>query len=161
MFDSLWPHGLYSPRNSLGQNTGVGSHSFLQGIFPTQGSNPGLLHCRQILYQLSHKGNPRIQGWIAYHFSSGSSQPRNQTGVFCIAGGFFSNWAGKSKPYRQQYIWILKNREFVQHLEKEIEWLQYKWLGQAHSWKILLDRWLIISLCVTLSKSSGRLREFN
>ena len=42
------------------QNTGVGSLSLLQGIFPTQGSNPGLLHCRQILYQLSHKGNPDI-----------------------------------------------------------------------------------------------------
>ena len=39
----LWPHGLYSPWNSPGQNTGVGSLSFLQGIFPTQGSNPGLL----------------------------------------------------------------------------------------------------------------------
>ena len=50
----LWPHGLYSPWNSLGQNIEVGSLSLLQGIFPTQGSNPGLLHCRQILYQLSH-----------------------------------------------------------------------------------------------------------
>ena len=47
--DSLRPHGLYSPWNSLGQNTGVGSLSLLQGIFPTQGSNPGLLHCRRIL----------------------------------------------------------------------------------------------------------------
>ena len=55
--DSLQPHGLYSPRNSPGQNTGVGSLSLLQGIFPTQGSNPGLLHCRQILYQLRHKGS--------------------------------------------------------------------------------------------------------
>ena len=44
-----------SPWNSLGQNTGVGSLSLLQGIFPTQGSDPGLPHCRQILYQLSHK----------------------------------------------------------------------------------------------------------
>ena len=44
--------------NSLGQNTGVGSLSLLQGIFPTQGSNPGLPHCRWILYQLSHKGSP-------------------------------------------------------------------------------------------------------
>ena len=55
--DSLQPHGLYSLWNSPGQNTGVGSLSFLQGIFPIQGSNPGLRHCRQILYQLSHKGN--------------------------------------------------------------------------------------------------------
>ena len=53
--DTLRPHRLYSPRNSPGQNTGVGSLSLLQGIFPTQGSNPGLLHCRRILYQLSHE----------------------------------------------------------------------------------------------------------
>ena len=54
------PHGLYSPWNSLGQNTGVGSHSLLQGIFTTQGLNPGLLHRRRILYQLSHKGSPPV-----------------------------------------------------------------------------------------------------
>ena len=71
--DSLRPDGLYSPWNSPGQNTGVGSHFLLQGIFPTQGSNPRPLHCRQILYQLSHKGSPRILEWVAYPFSSGSS----------------------------------------------------------------------------------------
>ena len=54
--DSFWPHGLYSPWDSPGQNTGIGSLSLLQGIFPTQRSNPSLLHCRQILYQLSQKG---------------------------------------------------------------------------------------------------------
>ena len=53
---SLWPHGLYSPWNSSGQNTGVGSCSLLQGVFPTQGLNPGLPHCRRILNQLSHPG---------------------------------------------------------------------------------------------------------
>ena len=47
--DSLRPHGLYSLWNSLGQNTGMGSLSLLRGIFPTQGSNPGLPHCRRIL----------------------------------------------------------------------------------------------------------------
>ena len=52
------PHGLYRSWNSLGQNTGEVSLSLLQGIFPTQGSNPGFLHWRQILYQLSHKGSP-------------------------------------------------------------------------------------------------------
>ena len=51
--NSLRPHGLYSPWSPPGQNTGVGSLSFLQGIFPTQRLNPGLPHCRQILYQLS------------------------------------------------------------------------------------------------------------
>ena len=59
VFNSLRPHGLYSPWNSPGQNTGVGSNLFLlQGIFPTQRSNPDLPPCRQILYQLSHQGSP-------------------------------------------------------------------------------------------------------
>ena len=58
MSDSLRPHWLYSPWNSLGHNTGVGSCSLLQRIFPTQGSNPGALHCRQSLYHLSHQGSP-------------------------------------------------------------------------------------------------------
>ena len=89
---SLQPHGLHSQWNSPGQNTGVGSHSFLQGIFPTQGSNPGLPHCRWILYQLSHQGSPRILEWVAYPFFIGSSWPRNRTRVSCIAGGFFTNW---------------------------------------------------------------------
>ena len=82
----------YSPWNSPGQNTGVSSLSLPQGIFPTQGSNPGLLHCRQILYKLSHKGSPRTLEWVAYPFPSGSSQPRSRTGVSCIAGRFFTNW---------------------------------------------------------------------
>ena len=92
--DSLRPHGLNSP----GQNTGMGCLFLLQGIFPTQGSNPGLLHCRWILYQLSHKGNPRILEWVAYPFSRGYSQPRNQTRVSCIAGGFFTKWAMRAAP---------------------------------------------------------------
>ena len=60
--DSLRPHGLHSPGNSPGQNTGVGSLSLLQGTFPTQGLNSGLLHCRQILYQLSHRGSSKVKG---------------------------------------------------------------------------------------------------
>ena len=90
--NSLQPHGLYSRWNSPGQNTGVGISSLLQGIFPTQGSNPGLPHCRQILYQLSHKGSPRILEWVPYPFSSTSSWLRNQTWISCIAGRFFTRW---------------------------------------------------------------------
>ena len=93
MSDSSQPHRLYSSWNSPGQNTGVGSLSLLQGSFPTQGLNPGLPHCRQILYQLSHKGSPRIMEWVAYPFSSRSSRSKNGTGVSCIAGGFFTNSA--------------------------------------------------------------------
>ena len=48
--------------DSLGKNTGLGCHALLQGIFPIQGSNPGLPHCRQILYHLSHQGSPRFPG---------------------------------------------------------------------------------------------------
>ena len=70
MSDSLQPHGLYSPSNSPGQNTGVGSCSLLQGIFTTQGSNPGLLHCRWIPYQLSHKGSTRILEWVSQSVQS-------------------------------------------------------------------------------------------
>ena len=90
--NSLWPHGLYSPQKSPSQNTGVDSCSLLQGIFPTQGWNPALPHCRWILYQLSHQGSPRILEWVAIPFSSGSSQPRNRTGVSCNAGRFFTSW---------------------------------------------------------------------
>ena len=89
----LQHHVLYSLWNSRGHNTGMGSLSLLQGIFPTQGSNTGHPHCRWILYQLSHKRSPRILEWVAYPFFSRSSQPRSQTGVSCIAGGFFTKWA--------------------------------------------------------------------
>ena len=117
--NSLPPQGLYSPWNSPGQNTGVGSFSLLQGIFPTQRSSWGLLHCRQILYQLSYQGSPqkalkvkvaqscltlfdpmdytvhgilqaRILEWVAFPFPRGSSQPRDRSQVSHIAGGFFT-----------------------------------------------------------------------
>ena len=90
---SLQGHRLYSPWNSPGQKNAVGTHSLLQQIFPTQGLNPGLPHWKQILYQLSHQGSPRILGWLAYPFSSGSSPPRNQMGVSRTAGGFLTSWA--------------------------------------------------------------------
>ena len=90
---TLQPHGLQSSWNSPSQNTGVGSFYLLQEIFPTQESNVSLLHCRWILYQLSHKESPRILRWVAFTFSRKYSQPSNQTRVSCIAGRFFTNWA--------------------------------------------------------------------
>ena len=60
--DSLQPCELYSPRNSPGQNTEMGSLSLLQGIFPTQGSNPGLPHCRQIFLPAEPQGKPKNTG---------------------------------------------------------------------------------------------------
>ena len=73
MSDSLGHHGLYSLWNSPGKNTGVGSLSLLQGIFPTQGLNPGLSHCRWILYQLSHRESQ--QYWSGLPISSPGDLP--------------------------------------------------------------------------------------
>ena len=71
---SLGPHGLQPirllcPWDFPGKDTGVGCHFLLQGIFPTQGSNPGLLHCRRLLYRLSYKGSP-IHKYIHTHSCS-------------------------------------------------------------------------------------------
>ena len=107
--DSLWPPWTsmeFSMARILqnthilppGQNTGMGSCSLLQGIFPTQGSDPDLPHYRWILYQLNHKRSPRILEWVDQPFSSGSFWPRNWTQVSCIAGGFFTNWAIRKRP---------------------------------------------------------------
>ena len=96
---TLRSHGLYSPWNSPGQNSGVGSQSLLQEVFPTQGSNPGLLHCRQILYRLSYQRSPRILEWIAYPFSRGHFQPRNGTKIFCIVGRLSRTWLSNTFPF--------------------------------------------------------------
>ena len=87
--DSVTPRTtrLRCPWGSPGKNTAAGCHALTQGIFLTQGSNPGLPHGRQILYHLSPQGSPRILEWVAYRFSRASSWPRNQT------GGFFTSWA--------------------------------------------------------------------
>ena len=70
---TLFDPGTIQSMNSPGQDTGVGSLSLLQGISLTQRSNPGLLQYWWILYQLSHKGSPRILEWVAFPFSRGSS----------------------------------------------------------------------------------------
>ena len=75
------PPGSSVLGDSPGKNTGVGCNALLQGIFPTQGSNPGFLHCRRILYQLSHKGSPVFRR-ILYQLS----QSRNS-----LPGGYFTS----------------------------------------------------------------------
>ena len=87
--------------NSSGQkNTGVGSLSLLQEIFPTQGSNPGLPHCGRILYLLSHRGSPGILEWVAYPFSSGPSWPRNtnQGLLYCRRILYQLSYGGSPMP---------------------------------------------------------------
>ena len=99
------PPGSSVHRDSPGQNTGIGCHALIQGIFPTQGLKPGLPHCRQILYHLSHQGSPRILQCIVYPFSRGTSQPRNWTRVSCVLGRFFTSWATQKAP------WIIKEKQ--------------------------------------------------
>ena len=125
---TLQPHGLYSPWNSPGQNMGVGSLSLLQGIFPIHGLKPGLLHCRQFLYQLSHKGSPRILEWVADPFSSRSSLSRNRTRVSCTAGRFFPNWAVREAP-------ICNTGLTTQNIWAEIKWASFPVNISLLSWR--------------------------
>ena len=106
--NSLWPHGLCSPWNSLGQNTGVDSLCFLQGIFLTLGLNPGLPYCRQILYYLSQKESPSILEWLAYPFSSRSSWPRNRTRVSCIGRQILYQLNYQGSPKKQMGLYHTK-----------------------------------------------------
>ena len=129
--DSLRHHRLQSPWDSPGQNTGVGSLSLLQEMFPTQGLNPGLPHCRWILYQLPYKGSSRTLEWVAYPFSSGSSRPRNWTGVSCIAVWFITNWA------------MREPRSINASLSKE---------------RLLRAAWMLSIGCIQLQASSGLLQ---
>ena len=115
--DSLRPHGLQPAGSSVhgdssGKNTGVGCHALLQGIFPTHGLNPGLLHCRQTLSCPSHQGSPRILEWVAYPFSRGTSWPRNWIRVSCIVGGFFTSWA--TRELSSGYLFFLEPDSSVQ-----------------------------------------------
>ena len=97
----------------------------LQGIFPTQGSNPHFPHWEQILYHLRHQGSPRILEWVACPFSSGSSWPRNRTKVSCIAGGFFTSWATKKVPRYLLYLYP-KSRYTLIILEENEEYDSFK-----------------------------------
>ena len=100
-----------------GKNTGVGFQALLQGIFPPQGSKPGLQHCRWILYHLSQQGSPRILERVAYPFSNGTSQPRNRTGVL-----LHCRWI----PYQLSYLgshlsgWFSSIPQII-HVGKDVE----------------------------------------
>ena len=90
----------------------------LQGIFPTQGWNLGLPHCRRILYHLSHQGSLKMLERVAYPFFRGSSWPRNWTRVSYTAGGFFTNWA--TILYCYFYYWQDICDPNTTNLKKEI-----------------------------------------
>ena len=104
-------HIIWIPWNSQSQNTGVGSLSLLQGIFPSQGSNQDLLHCRQILYQLSYESAICIQrmrwldGW--HHWLNGRESEwtpgvgDRQGGLACC-----DSWGGKESNMTERLNWI-------------------------------------------------------
>ena len=96
----------------------MGCHALLQGIFPTQGSNVGLPHCRRILYHLSHQGRPGILEWVAYPFPSGPSRLWNRTGVSGIAGEFFTSWAIREALFIHWYA--LKPKI---HINSSSDWI--------------------------------------
>ena len=148
MSDSLQLYGLYSSWSSPGQNTGVGSCSLLQGIFPSsQGSNPGLPHCRWVLYQLSHQGSPRILEWVAYPFSSRSSWPRNWTGVSCLVGRFFTGWASREAPV--EYCSAIKKQKQKKNGQRTWMYFSRKFMQVAKRPPILTDT------CSNLDESRG------
>ena len=96
--------------NSPGKKNGVDCHALVQGIFPTQGSNPGLLRCRQILYHLSHQGSPRILEWVAYPFRGsylqGNFLTQDGTRVLALATFIFM----LSKLYKiKKSSWVYSN----------------------------------------------------
>ena len=118
MSNSAQPHRrqptrLQRPWDSPGKNTGVGCYALLQGILPTQGLKPVLLHCRWILHCLSHQGSPRILEWVAYPLSRGSSWPRNQTGVACIASGFLTSCVTREVTQSVFYSLPIKNSFYI------------------------------------------------
>ena len=111
------PPGVSVHGDFPGKNTGVGCYALLQGIFPTQGLIPGLQHCRQILYHLSHQGRPRILVWVDYTSSRGLSQPRNWTGVSCITGRFFTSW--DTREARTKLYFLLNQGEAKEEMPKK------------------------------------------
>ena len=137
--DSLWPHGLHPTRllcpwGFPGKNTGVGCHFLLQGIFPTQGLNPRLLHCRQppslhvILYQLSHQGSPGKIPITGRLFLLGDQSSEGVIPVNSIFGrlfqlGRYSIWEAISV---EKWWWLYEkshNRsKCFRHIDPEQAW---------------------------------------
>ena len=127
----LRPHGLCSPWISPARVLEVGSCSLLQGIFPTQGLNPGLPHCRGINYQLSHQGSLIILECVVYPFSSRSSQPSNQTGVSCIAGGILTSWATRKALCARVCLWTVTPQALSMEFSRQEYWSGLPFLTQG------------------------------
>ena len=140
MSNSLWPHGLQPARllcpwDSPVKNPGMGYHSLLQEIFPTQGSNPGLPHCRHILYCLSHQRSPLIpkkvlssaQGYLSSGrvmsmetISHRSRCPRSTQGI-CIC------------VFLLFYLWSIQlGKEIFTAQLSAFAWMFYSFVGEIY-----------------------------
>ena len=132
-----WPHGLFSPWNSPGQNTRVVSLSLLQGIFPTQGLNPGLPHCGWILYQLSHQGSPepkehhKSQNLLMFQHILSGTHWHLLTSIDFI---YWKPWGFFGTAYVQWLVWVLHE---VGNLKRDIR---------------LICWCLVAKFCLTLCK---------
>ena len=121
MSNSLWPHQALQATLSMGihslsTNTGVGCHTLLQGNFPTQASNPGLLHCGWILSHLSYQGSPWILEWVAYPFPGGLPDPGIELGYPALqADSLPAELLGK--PVNWLYSSNIKHKKHMEHIE--------------------------------------------
>ena len=124
--NSLWLQGLYSPWNSPGQATGVSGLSLLQGIFPTQGLNPSLPHCRLILYQLSHKGSPQLVGGVCSSLGSVSPQQKFEVMDGPVLQLSFI-WQAKENASWRHEGWLTQKFQREERPEAQF-WLLFLWV---------------------------------
>ena len=135
MSDSLQPHGLYSPWNSPGQNTGVGFQALLQGIFPTQGSNPGLQNFRWILYRLSHQGSPGL--WD--HKQSDPTEWQAHASCFHILS-FLSSGLTFLPEFPQGSSAHIKGCH-ADDCDKLVYWYQFSWVQSVSHVQLFATPW--------------------
>ena len=120
--------------DSPGKNTGVGCHALLQGIFPTQGSNEGLPHCRQILYHLSHQGSPRIQEWVTHPSPENRPDPGIKPRSSALQGNSLpTEPSGKPKNTGVESLSLLRGIFSTQELNQGL--LHCRWIFYQFSYQ--------------------------
>ena len=111
--NSLRPHGLLCPWGFPGKKTGVGCHFLLQEVFPTQGLNPGLPHCRRTLYHLSHQGSPSLYCILSIrHFELPLPQAHICLNHFSFSQSFFCSLPASSALFITLNYYLLVVKSF-------------------------------------------------
>ena len=159
MSDSLRPHGLYSPWNSPGQNTEWVALPFSRGSSQPRDPNPGLLHCRQILYQLSHKGSPRTDSsvaelclticdpmdWSTPGFPVHQQLPElAQTHILWVGDAIqpFHPLLSPSPPafnlsqYQGLFRWVSSSNQVAKVLEFQLQHQSFQWISGLISFRM-------------------------